>query len=136
MNQNRGSFFRYQLPAILWGVCIFIASSIPTGRDHWWLLHRYDKLVHGVIFCVFGLLVYRALHRGPAPSMFSYKRVWMMLAIVIGYGIFDELHQAYTPGRSVDGKDLLADVAGGVLAGGILAVSNFVATRRGHTPKT
>lgn len=68
--------------------------------------------------------------------MFSYKRVWMMLAIVIGYGIFDELHQAYTPGRSVDGKDLLADVAGGVLAGGILAVSNFVATRRGHTPKT
>ncbi len=58
-----------------------------------------------------------------------------MLFIVLGYGLFDELHQAYTPGRSVDVKDLLADVAGGILAGGFLVVSNFVARRREHSGK-
>lgn len=67
--------------------------------------------------------------------MFSYTRVGIMLSIVIGYGLFDELHQAFTPGRSVDGKDLLADMAGGLLAGGIVIMSDFIENRRSQSGK-
>jgi VanZ family protein len=118
------------MPAIFWACCIFIASSIPGGRLQWWILHRFDKILHAAIFAVFGLLVYRALHRGGKPSRFSYKRIFFMLVIVLGYGIFDELHQAYTPGRSVDVRDLLADLVGGILAGGIILISNMIDLRR------
>ena len=118
------------MPAILWAICIYIASSVPSGRIQWWLFHRLDKIVHFSIFFIFGLLVYRGLHRGDGPSQFSYKLIFFMLMIVLGYGFFDELHQANTPGRSVDLRDFLADVAGGILAGGIVIVSNLIKHRR------
>ena len=118
------------MPAIIWAGCIYVASSIPSGSIQWWILHRLDKAVHLTIFFIFGLLVYRALHRGNGPSQFSYKRVFLMLVIVLGYGLFDELHQANTPGRSVDLRDLLADMAGGILAGGTAIVTNVINNRR------
>jgi VanZ family protein len=121
------------MPAIFWAVCIFIASSIPGGKISWWLFHRFDKVIHITIFTVFGLLVYRALGPGDPPSKFSYKRVFFMLLIVLGYGMFDELHQGFTPGRSVDIKDLLADVAGGALSAGIVLISHIVTGRRMDT---
>ena len=54
-----------------------------------------------------------------------------MLFIVLGYGLIDEFHQASTPGRSVDLRDFLADVAGGILAGSAVIVTHFVHSRRG-----
>lgn len=118
------------MPAIVWAICIYIASSIPAGRIQWWLLHRFDKVIHLGIFFVFGLLVYRGLHQWSAPTQFSYKRVIFMLMVVLGYGLFDEMHQGSTPGRSVDFRDFLADVAGGILAGTVVTVMNYMQERR------
>jgi VanZ family protein len=118
------------MPAILWAACIYLASSMPSGRIQWWLFHRFDKVIHLTIFFVFGLLVYRGLHRWSDPRKFSHKRVFLMLMIVLGYGLFDEIHQGNTPGRSVDLGDFLADVAGGVLAGGVIIARNFMRERR------
>ena len=118
------------MPAIVWAICIYVASSVPAGRVQWWILHRWDKAVHLIIFFIFGLLVFRALHRGDQSPQFSYKRVFIMLLIVLGYGFFDELHQATTPGRSVDLRDFLAAVAGGILAGGVAVVTHMVNNRR------
>jgi VanZ family protein len=119
------------MPAIVWAAFIYTASSVPSGRLQWWLLHRFDKLVHLGIFYVLGLLVYRALHEGNAPSTFSSKRVVLMLIIVLGYGFFDEFHQTFTPGRSgMDLGDLIADVAGGALAAGTAAGYHLISRRR------
>ena len=118
------------MPAIVWAICIYVASSIPSGRLHWWLFHRLDKVIHVTIFFVFGLLVYRGLHQWAGPSQFSYKRVIFMLVIVLGYGLFDELHQGNTPGRYVDIRDFLADIAGGMLAGAAIIVMNGIRARR------
>lgn len=128
------SFIRYQAPAIVWAALIYSASSIPAGRIGWWLLHRVDKLVHMGIFYVLGLLVYRAFHGGDGPSVFSNKRIFLMLFIVLGYGMFDELHQGSTPGRMVDVKDFLADAAGGVLAALSVIVHDRLSRRRGLRP--
>jgi|SRR3990172_11904716 len=117
MNFRIRSFIRYQAPAFFWAGCIYIASSIPSDRITWYILHRIDKIIHIAIFFILGLLVYRAMYTQNRSPSFTYKKVWIMLFIVIGYGILDELHQAGTPGRTVDVLDLLADAGGGVLAG-------------------
>lgn len=124
------SFIRYQAPAIVWAALIYTASSIPSGRLGWWLLHRIDKLIHMGIFFILGLLVYRALHGGNGPSVYSYKRIFLMLFIVLGYGFLDELHQGSTPGRTVDVKDFLADAAGGLLAALTATLLDRLARRR------
>jgi len=117
MNLRLISFFRYQFPAFLWAGFIFLASSVPSHRISWFLFHRLDKLIHIGIFFILGLLVYRGLFTWNIPPRFTYKKVWIMLVIVIGYGVLDELHQGFTPGRSIDLMDLTADAAGGLLAG-------------------
>lgn len=120
------------MPAIIWAAFIYAASSVPSGRIQWWLFHRFDKLVHLGIFYVLGLLVYRAIHAGNGPSKFSYRRVGLMLLIVLGYGLFDEMHQASTPGRSVDFKDFVADAAGGVLAAVTALIHHRISAVRGR----
>lgn len=129
MKLNLETFVKYQLPAILWAAFIYIASSVPSGRLQWWLFHRFDKLVHIAVFYVLGLLVYRALHPAIPRTALSPRRIVFMFVIVIGYGLFDELHQTFT-GRNFDSKDFLADAGGGVLAGLTIYAFHFFRRRR------
>jgi len=124
------SFLKYQFPAVLWAACIYIASSIPSSRLSWYFLHRVDKYIHFGICFILGRLVYGGLCRKISSPDFSYKKVFIMLSIVIGYGVLDELHQAGTPGRTMDIYDLLADAGGGICAGLVIA---FFGRRAGST---
>lgn len=126
MKQKYISFLRYQVPALFWAVCIYAASSIPARRIPWYFLKTLDKLIHVGIFTILGLLVYRAFGKNTTAGSFSYKKVLLMLGIVIFYGILDELHQGSTPGRTVDTLDLMADAIGGLLAGSLLYVRHFL----------
>jgi VanZ family protein len=51
--------------------------------------------------------------------------------ITILYGAFDEIHQAFVPGRTPDKYDLLADSVGAVVA---IVVVWFVTRRRRSAP--
>jgi len=56
---------------------------------------------------------------------------WQTIAAALGaalYGVTDEFHQAFTPGRSPDVFDVLADLVGGLLGG--LACVAIVARKR------
>ena len=37
----------------------------------------------------------------------------LALVLTLGYGVLDEWHQGFVPGRDVSGTDLLRDVLGG-----------------------
>jgi VanZ family protein len=66
-----------------------------------------DKAIH---FSVFGLIatdVARALGR---------RRGWWAILIVSGFGISDEFRQSFTPGRSVEVADWVADTLGAAFA--------------------
>jgi len=91
-----------------------LLSSIPGQQmppGPWW---NADKLIHGVEYAVLGALLVRALLRGP-PRL----RVPAALAVaVVGaavFGVTDELHQAFTPGRYCSAFDAVADGVGGAL---------------------
>ena len=72
-----------------------------------------DKLVH---FSVFGLLA-TLVARSP-----GLRRLGYAIVIVSAFGFTDEIRQSFTPGRSVEFADWLADTAGAALAVGLYAL--------------
>ncbi len=117
MNKKFNHILRYQFPAILWAVFIFIASSIPAKYLPSQTFFAFDKIVHITLFFIFGLLVYRALEPVNDSGNLNLARIFFSIAIVIFYGIMDEIHQGSVPGRTLDTYDALADTVGGLLAG-------------------
>jgi hypothetical protein len=105
-------FLRYQLPAIAWGLMIFVSSSIPSFVLEFQKGAPVDKLVHFVVFFIFGWLLYRGLaHQRKFPLL---RRHAKLFTIIIGvcYGVFDEVHQLFVRGRSTELLDVTADAAG------------------------
>lgn len=85
--------------ALLYMLIIFGLSSRPG--DQVGIPEPWDKLVHA---CAFGLLAfvwYRAIH--------SFWMAWVITAL---YGLSDEIHQGFVPGRARDIEDWLADMVG------------------------
>ena len=99
---------------------IFFASStsdptpLPPGY--------FDKVVHLGIYAVLGLLLLRALARG-RPSGYTPRAGVLAVIAAALYGVTDEWHQSFVPGRTADPMDVVADVAGAALgaAAGVLA---------------
>ncbi|CAN5826345.1 VanZ family protein [soil metagenome] len=93
--------------ALLWAGLIFWPSNSPDARGGGSLLALLpygDKLAHGTAFGVLGALLYAAS-----------GRVGVALGLATLYGVSDELHQSFVPGRSSDLFDLLADTLGAAL---------------------
>ncbi|UCC80420.1 MAG: VanZ family protein [Candidatus Zixiibacteriota bacterium] len=75
-----------------------------------------DKMAHFGEFFVLGLLVSYSLSK----RNLSLARVFWISSCISGlYGIVDELHQFFIPGRQADGFDMLADVLGAASASGV-----------------
>lgn len=66
-----------------------------------------DKLIHAIAYAVMGFLAGNAFADGTQK-----KRFWLAFALVSLYGISDELHQAFVPGRETSFGDWLADTVG------------------------
>jgi len=104
------------LPALLWATVIFILSSIPgkgfAKFQFFFYLPFADKLVHGVIYLILGVLTYRAF--SPTERRFNYT---LPLSIILctAFGFTDELHQTFIPGRDMSMYDLLADSIGAII---------------------
>lgn len=119
-------FFLYQFPALAWAAVIFFASSIP-GPQFPKLAHLVsDKIIHAVIYFVFGLLIYRAFAPRENPDEFVWRRVIFSVALVVIYGVSDEFHQGFVPGRTKDILDASADAIGGLVS----AVVVYLVSRR------
>ena len=97
-----GTFVRYQLPAILVALAIFVLSSIPDLRIpslHW---KFKDKWAHLIAYTVLGFLTCRALYyQSKYYALQIHPLIWAFLLVTI-YGISDEIHQAFVPGRRGD----------------------------------
>ena len=126
MNSSPKHFFLYQFPALAWAAIIFIASSSP-GPQMPQLAHLVnDKIIHASIYFVFGLLIYRAFATRENPDEFVWRRVIFSVVLVILYGVSDEFHQGFVPGRTKDILDASADAFGGLVS----AVVVYLLSRR------
>ncbi len=119
-------FIRFQLPAIAWAGLIFLLSSIPASKMPKLAHYINDKVEHAGEYFIFGVLLYRAFEPARNRNRFSWFRLIIPVLIVIVYGLSDEYHQGFVPGRSVDLRDVMADTTGGLLA----ALAIYIFERR------
>lgn len=129
MSNHLRHFIKYQFPAIGWALLIFIGSSIPSKYFPASKIFSYDKLIHIVLFFIFGVLVYRAFTPFNDQNGVKKSRLIFSILIVVGYGIFDEFHQGLVPGRSLDFYDGVADTVGGLLAAGFVILNSRLKNR-------
>lgn len=112
-----GPFFA-ALAVVFW---LSSLSTVPGARYFW------DKLLHTVGYAGIGVLALRAFHGGferprPAPTMYA---AWA----VILWGISDEIHQSFVPGRDASVLDVGADAVGFAFAVLLLAAATSRAVR-------
>ncbi|NCD34588.1 MAG: VanZ family protein [Spartobacteria bacterium] len=105
----------FWLPALIWALVIFSLSawSGPDEPPTFWFPHL-DKLVHMGIFGVLCLLILWPLYGHHHLSLG--RAMLLALLMTSAYGALDEFHQSFTPHRSVEYLDWLADTVGAACA--------------------
>jgi len=83
--------------------------------------------VHIAAYAGLGALAVRALSEGRLRNV-TWRVVWGAVAISSLYGVTDEYHQMFVPGRTVDVWDVAADAIGSVV--GASAVGAWSIIRR------
>ena len=92
-----------------------------------------DFFIHFVLYFVLAALVHASL-RIYLPKRKDLLAVDTVIFSLL-YGVSDEFHQSFVPGRSADAADLLADVLGAAVAVTLwLAFNRFKRHRRGQDP--
>ena len=108
------TFWKTYWPPLAWAAVLFVQSSIPNVSAPIKLTKWDDKWIHAVIYFPLGFLLLRALRQSHPHR----ATAWLFcLTFLLGttYGISDELHQYFVPGRFSDWRDVLADAIGVVL---------------------
>jgi len=99
------------LPVIVWSLVIFFFSARPTPRagQLYWQEFVIKKSAHIIEYAIFTSLLYRALKESGVE-----KKEAGIYAIILAvlYGLSDEFHQFFTPGREPKLRDVIFDTIG------------------------
>jgi VanZ family protein len=97
-----------------WGYALALAATVVWASSHGQVelpdcanFVNFDKLAHASVFGLMATLVLRPFRMRPI--------VWSIVIVSL-FGAADELHQNFTPGRSMDILDWAADTTGAVVA--------------------
>ena len=102
------------LLTIVYACFIYYESSQDTSSVS--LPSYSDKFIHFVVFGFLCLMICWSLSSAKIGRRWIYKII-LAIGIASLYGASDEFHQFFTPNRSVEIFDWLADTAGAVTAG-------------------
>lgn len=133
MTPARSAAVRLWGPPALYAMAIFVLSSIPNPPAPPGAMT--DKHLHALVYAGLALLVLRALADTGRVTM---GRAFGAAAIAAAYGLTDELHQWFVPGRFVEAFDLLANSVGALASTLVAWGLARVRTRatRSSTPMT
>jgi VanZ family protein len=102
-------------PPVLYAALIFYLSSRSTFPGVPSVVFDFDKVIHATEYGIFAALLLRATG---SP--------WISLLIAALYGVSDEVHQLFVPGRDSSVFDALADTFGA----GLVCLVWYVRQRR------
>ncbi len=114
-------------PALAYMALIFVLSSFQLQTPVIERLPFKDKLVHFVEYAVLGALCAHATLR-TWPERHWLRTTLLGAFLAAAFGVTDELHQSFVPGRDADVLDIVADTLGGAVGA---MVSAAYALRRG-----
>jgi VanZ family protein len=103
-------------PVLAWMALLFYLSSRsdigPAARVPDWI-------THGTAYLVLGLLLGRAV-AGGVKRRLTTAGAFAVVGLCTLYGITDEIHQSFVPGRDASAGDVAKDFAGGAIAAFVL----------------
>ena len=99
------------LPVIAYMAMLFGFSSLSTLPSPPGELSYYE--VHIAAYAGLATITVRALARGRLRNV-TLRAVCGAILISSLYGVTDEYHQLFVPGRSFEGLDMIADAIGSV----------------------
>lgn len=98
-------------PVLFWMIVIFTFSSMQVGStsEFYWKDFVVKKTAHIFEYGILATLVYRALINSKIEKK---KAMWYSVLFSFVYGLTDEFHQSFTPGRGPKFTDVLIDTTG------------------------
>ncbi len=106
---------KFWFPVFGYSAIIFYLSSIPAGAPIL-SLPIWDKLEHTLEYLPLGFLVSRALAHSKPWHKWG---IWVFAALGgFAYGLSDEFHQSFVPGRESSIWDAGADFFGSAIGAG------------------
>jgi VanZ family protein len=106
------------VPLIFYWILLFTATSLPAAHVPSFAVS--DKIKHFSAF--FGLSILLSLTLLYQEKILLFKKYFLVAALIICsfYGLVDEIHQSFVPGRNSEFLDWVADSLGA--ATGVLLV--------------
>lgn len=116
-------FISLWFPPVAWAALIFLLSSYPTKPVSKIYLKDFvvKKTAHVIEYGIFAAFLYRAFKESGVRKK---KAGVYSVLIAFFYGITDEFHQSFTPGRDPKVRDIIFDTIGAGLA--IYAIWNLL----------
>ncbi|MDF1534324.1 MAG: VanZ family protein [Methanosarcinaceae archaeon] len=87
--------------------------------------YNLDKIQHIVLYFGFGIVLYFTFFNSKEQSLKKYAAIFAIVAGIL-YGITDEYHQSFVPGRVASTADLFANGMGVTIAQTVILVLIFV----------
>lgn len=94
-----------------WALLLTALSQIPSKSMPKWGWLSFDKVVHLGFYIPLGFFALAAM-----KETIPYRLGWVLMIVTL-FGGCDEVHQHFVPGRYMDSRDVLADIAGGGIGG-------------------
>jgi len=106
---------RFWGPVFIWAAVIFLFSALPAKpvSKIYWREFAVKKTAHMVEYAIFATLLYRGFRNSGVSVK---KSAFTAFAIAFFYGITDEIHQSFVPGREPRVRDTIFDTIGSLLA--------------------
>ena len=115
-------FFKYHFPVILYCIVIFVQSSFPSIPVPKPEFISMDKLLHfGGYALLFLLFFYSLKNQNKSIKLQRYSSEYALLFTSL-YGILDEIHQYFVPGRFAEVLDAAADISGALFVYAIVKI--------------
>lgn len=113
--KNIKYFVIYWLPFLIWAVVIFSFSSkqVPSASEFFWKDFIVKKTAHIIEYAIMTALLYRGFLSAHIDRK---KAGYYSIIFALVYGMTDEFHQLFTPGRTAKLRDVIIDTLGGTLS--------------------
>jgi VanZ family protein len=116
-------------PAALYAAVIFYTSAQSDAALPPVLDVLAEQAIHPLEYTVLGILIVRAL-AGGLPARVSLSTALLGVALTTAYGLTDEFHQMFVPGRFADWNDVVADAIGGVTGAAVCWLWGIISPAR------
>ncbi len=94
------------------GLIYYLSAQPSLGVEEW--LFAQDKVAHAMVFGILSVLFLASMRQ--STEVYPLWQLWIAVGLTAMYGVFDEWHQAFVPGRSPDAWDVVADTIGALVA--------------------